>query len=213
MSEATINNEPTQNENDAQPLDEKSVESDGANNDVEPSSERSTATDEEKAEQSDEETEAPPLSLEEQLEAAQKEAAENLDRWQRSVAELANFKRRQEEMRKLERNQIKNELLQGVISSLDDMDLAFQNVPDDLDGQITGWVEGFRLVHRKLNKVLDDQFVTAIDTSGTFDPNLHEAVSSEASDDHDEGQIIAELRRGYQVGSHVIRPALVRVAS
>lgn len=210
MSEATIKDEPTQNEHDAQPSDEKSVESDGANNDVEPTSERSTAADGEKEEQPAEET---PLSLEEQLEAAQKEAAGNLDRWQRSVAELANFKRRQDEMRKLERNQIKNELLQGVISSLDDIDLAFQNVPDDLDGQITGWVEGFRLVNRKLHKVLDDQFVAVIDTSDAFDPNLHEAVSYEESDDHEEGQIIAELRRGYQIGSYIIRPALVRVAS
>ncbi len=152
-------------------------------------------------------------SLEEQLEQAQREAKENLDRWQRSVAELANFKRRQEEMRKVERNQIKNQVLQGVISSLDDIDLAFQNLPEGLDGQVTGWVEGFRLVQRKLNKILDDQFVTPIDTSGQFDPTLHEAVSYEESPDHEEGQIIAELRKGYQAGSHVIRPALVRVAS
>jgi len=152
------------------------------------------------------------LTLEEQLEQAQQEAAANLDRWQRAVAELANFKRRQEEQRKLLRDQIKADVLEGVISALDDMELAFQNVPENLDGQLIGWVEGFRLVQRKLDKTLEDQNVMPIGTTGEFDPNFHEAVSYEDSEEHQEGQIIGELRKGYQIGNRVIRPALVRVA-
>lgn len=152
------------------------------------------------------------LSLEQQLEVVRQEAAQNLDGWQRAAAELANFKRRQEDQLKLQRDMIKADVLQGVISALDDMDLAFQNVPQQLDGQLIGWVEGFRLVQRKLDKVLDDQGVRMINTTGEFDPNLHEAVSYEESDEHAEGQIIAELRKGYQIGNRVIRPALVRVA-
>lgn len=152
------------------------------------------------------------LTLEEQLEEARQEAGKNLEGWQRAVAELANFKRRQEEQRKLQRDRIKAEVLEGVISALDDMTIAFQHVPEELDGQLVGWVEGFRLVQRKLDKILDDQNVMPVNTEGEFDPNLHEAVSYEESDNHQEGQIIEELRRGYQIGSRVIRPALVRVA-
>jgi molecular chaperone GrpE len=152
------------------------------------------------------------LSLEQQLEVVRQEAAQNLDGWQRAAAEMANFKRRQEDQLKLQRDMIKADVLQGVISALDDMDLAFQNVPQQLDGQLIGWVEGFRLVQRKLDRVLDDQGVRMINTTGEFDPNLHEAVSYEESDEHAEGQIIAELRKGYQIGNRVIRPALVRVA-
>lgn len=151
-------------------------------------------------------------TLEQQLEQARQEAVQNLDGWQRSAAELANYKRRQEEQLKLQRDMIKAEVLQGVISALDDMDLAFQNVPSQLDGQLIGWVEGFRLVQRKLDRILDEQRVSAINTSGAFDPNIHEAISHEDSPDHEEGQIIAELRKGYQIGNRVIRPALVRVA-
>jgi molecular chaperone GrpE len=51
-----------------------------------------------------------------------------------------------------------------------------------------------------------------INTEGEFDPNFHEAVSYEESDDHEEGQIIGEVRKGYQIGNRVLRPALVRVA-
>jgi molecular chaperone GrpE len=152
------------------------------------------------------------LSLEQQLEVVRQEAAQNLDGWQRAAAEMANFKRRQEDQLKLQRDMIKADVLQGVISALDDMDLAFQNVPQQLDGQLIGWVEGFRLVQRKLDRVLDEQGVRMINTTGEFDPNLHEAVSYEESDEHAEGQIIAELRKGYQIGNRVIRPALVRVA-
>jgi molecular chaperone GrpE len=152
------------------------------------------------------------LSLEEQLEQAQQEADKNMEGWQRAAAELANFKRRQEEQRKLQRDQIKAEVLEGVISALDDIDLAFQNVPEELDGQLIGWVEGFRLVQRKLDKTLDDQNVMPVNTEGEFDPNFHEAVSYEENDEYEEGQIIAEVRKGYQVGNRVLRPALVRVA-
>jgi molecular chaperone GrpE len=51
-----------------------------------------------------------------------------------------------------------------------------------------------------------------ISTDGDFDPTLHEAVSYEEIDGHKEGQIISELRKGYQIGNRVLRPALVRVA-
>jgi len=151
-------------------------------------------------------------SLEEQLESARQKAAEFEDKWMRSVAELANYKRRQEEQRKLQRDQIKSEVLEGVVSALDDLNLAFQNLPEELDGQLIGWVEGFRLVQRKLDKILEDQNVMPISTEGKFDPNFHEAVSYEDNNDHEDGDIIAELRKGYQIGSRVIRPALVRVA-
>ena len=151
-------------------------------------------------------------AIEEQLEQVRQEAARNLENWQRSVAELANFKRRQEEQSKLQRDRLKAETLEGVISALDDLDLAFQNLPGELNGQLLGWVEGFRLVQRKLDKILDEQNVAVINTQGKFDPNYHEAVSVEESGEHSEGEIIAELRKGYQIGNRVIRPALVRVA-
>jgi molecular chaperone GrpE len=68
------------------------------------------------------------------------------------------------------------------------------------------------LVQRKLDKVLDEQNVMAVDTSDKFDPNFHEAVSYEDNDQFKTDEIIAELRKGYQIGNRVIRPALVRVA-
>lgn len=159
-----------------------------------------------------EEQEQQAAELQEQLDLARQEAAENKDNWLRAVAELSNFRRRQEEQLKLQRDRIKGEVLQGVLSALDDMDLAFQNVPEELNGQLVGWVEGFRLVQRKLDKILEEQSVAPISTEGEFDPNFHEAVSYEEREGHSEGEIIAEVRKGYRIGNRVVRPALVRVA-
>jgi len=186
--------------------DETAVENDAVEENAEGEHEEKAAAEDEKA------ASEGASNLEEQLASAQQEAAANLESWQRTAAELANFRRRQEEQLKLQRNMIKSEVLQGVISALDDMDLAFQNVPGELDGQLIGWVEGFRLVQRKLDRILEEQNVTPIKAEGQFDPNVHEAISYEESEDHAEGDIIAEIRKGYQVGNRVLRPAMVRVA-
>jgi molecular chaperone GrpE len=206
-SATTKDEKPTPAESTAEQTD--AVEKQAAE-DVEVQTEASV-DDEASTAQETTEPEALP-DLQPELDAAREEAARNLENWQRTAAELANFKRRQEEQMKLQRDRIKSEVLEGVISALDDMDLAFQNLPDELDGQLLGWVEGFRLVQRKLHKILDEQNVMPIDTAGKFDPNFHEAISYEDHNDHDTDDIIAELRKGYQIGSRVIRPALVRVA-
>ena len=158
------------------------------------------------------EVETEELSLEEQLEHARQEATNNLESWQRTAAELANFKRRQEEQRKLQRDRIKAEVIEGVLSALDDMELAFQNTPEELDGQLIGWVEGFRLVQRKLDKTLDEQNVMPIDTAGEFDPNFHEALMEVENAEHPPGTVVEEMEKGYTLNKKVVRPARVVVS-
>ncbi|MFQ5612477.1 MAG: nucleotide exchange factor GrpE [Anaerolineae bacterium] len=153
-----------------------------------------------------------PEDLQAALEAAQAEAAKNLDGWQRAAAELANYKRRQEEQASRRRADAKASILEQLLPVLDDFDLAFQNVPETLGDQEQNWVDGFQLIGRKLNKLLENQGVQVIDTDGQFDPTLHDAITHEESDDHEEGQIIAEVRKGYRMGDRVLRPAMVRVA-
>ena len=151
-------------------------------------------------------------NLQNELEAAQTEATKNLEGWQRAAADLANYKRRQEEQAGRQRIDITARIIQDVLPALDDLDLAFQNLPESLNEQETSWVEGFKLVQRKLTKLLENNNIQTIITEGDFDPNLHEAVTYEESPDHNSNTIIAELRKGYCMGNRVIRPALVRVA-
>ena len=153
-----------------------------------------------------------PEALAEALQTAQAEATKNLEGWQRTAADLANYKRRQEEQASRQRADLIARILQDILPALDDLDLAFQNLPDTLAEKESNWVEGFGLVQRKLTKVLDNNNIQVIATDGIFDPNLHEAVTYEESPEHESNTIIAELRKGYSLGERVLRPALVRVA-
>ena len=74
-----------------------------------------------------------------------------------------------------------------------------------------GWVEGFRAIQRKLKGALEASGVTEIHAAGEkFDPNIHEAIS-QAPGEHD--SVVSEVRRGYRLGSRVLRPALVVVGN
>ena len=158
--------------------------------------------------------------LREELSAAQAKADDYLDKLQRSAAEFQNSRRRLESQLTEEVERANGALIRRLLPVLDDLDLAFQNVPADLqkaeaqegpDVQVA-WLQGFRQIRKKLLDLLADEGVAVIDTSGEFDPNLHEAISSEPSDTVPSGHIIAEVRAGYTYKGRVLRPALVRVA-
>jgi molecular chaperone GrpE len=146
-----------------------------------------------------------------ELEAARTQADEHLRSWQRALADLTNFRRRTEEERSAA-TQLANAVLIGkLLAVLDDFDRALATVPENAH---EGWVDGVRLVERKLRAVLDGEGVTAIEAVGeAFDPNLHEAVLHEETTEHPDNQVIGEVQRGYRLHGRVLRPALVRVAN
>ena len=91
------------------------------------------------------------------------------------------------------------------------MERALVNSPADGEGK--AWAEGIELIYRKLQKILETYEVTEIKAQGQpFDPNLHEALTSEESDEYESGQVIEVLQKGYLIGDRVLRPARVRVA-
>lgn len=150
-------------------------------------------------------------TLERELSAATAQAEEHLNKWQRSAADFANFKRRTDEERAAV-NQFSTALLLGkLLSVLDDFDRALESVPPEAHD---AWIEGVKLVERKLRSVLESEGVTPIEAVGQpFDPNLHEAVVHEPTAEHPDNQVIGEVQRGYLLHDRVLRPSLVRVAN
>jgi molecular chaperone GrpE len=145
------------------------------------------------------------------LEAATTRADEATYNWQRSAADFANFKRRTDEERSVIGQVGTALLISKMLGVLDDFDRALANVPPDAH---EGWVEGVRLVERKLRTVLEAEGVTPIEALGEpFDPNLHEAVVHEPTSEHPDNTVIAELQRGYRLNDRVLRPAMVKVAN
>ena len=150
-------------------------------------------------------------ALRQELEKAKAQAAEYLEGWRRTQADFANFKKRNEQERKELLKMANATLITKLLPIFDDFERAFQTLPSNLL-RLT-WIDGIALIYRRLQAILEGEGLTIIETEGqSFDPLLHEAVTYEESDDHEEGQIIGEVQKGYKLGDRVLRPALVRVA-
>jgi molecular chaperone GrpE len=150
-------------------------------------------------------------ALRQELEEQKAKVAEYLDGWQRAQAEFANYRKRVEKERKDLVKSANGALITRLLPVMDDFERAFQTLPLDLTGMT--WLEGLMLIQRKLQMLLEQEGVTVIETEGQmFDPILHQAVTHEESKEHDEGQIIGEVQKGYKMGDKVLRPSLVRVA-
>jgi molecular chaperone GrpE len=147
-----------------------------------------------------------------QLEIAKGLAAEHLASLQRTAADFANFKRRTAEDRERELGLASESLLRKVLAVADDFDRALEAMPAELKG--VGWIEGIVLLDRKLRALLESEGVTPIEVIGRiFDPREHEAVASVPATGRPDGEVVAEIQRGYRVRDRVLRPALVAVAA
>ena len=149
--------------------------------------------------------------LKDELEAWQGRANEYLEGWQRSRAEFANYKKRQEREQGLVYQNAAGAIIKRYLEVLDDMERALKNQPQDEDG--AAWAAGIELIYRKLSSILEAEGVVAMQAEAQpFDPNLHEAISQEDNDHYESGQIIEVIKQGYMIGERVLRPALVRIA-
>ena len=170
-----------------------------------------TAVSTEEATESPSEEQAEP-TCEELLAAAQEEASKNLDGWMRSQAEFSNARKRMDKQRIEIQVRATTDMVTRLLPVVDDFNRAFDNVPDVV--REDSWFEGIEMVNRKMIGILESLNVTPIEAVGQpFDPNCHEAIIQEESDDHESGIVTAELQTGYKIGDRIIRPSLVKVAA
>jgi molecular chaperone GrpE len=156
-------------------------------------------------------SEAEEPSLEEQLLAAKEEAAKNMDSYLRAQAELANARKRFEKQRALTYVNANSDLVGKLLPVLDDYERAIDTVPENISED--PWYQGIELVYRKLLGILENLNVKEIEALGTpFDPNFHEALGTEPTDDVDSGAVSRVMLKGYKIGDKVVRPSLVYVA-
>jgi molecular chaperone GrpE len=139
----------------------------------------------------------------------QAERDELHNRLLRKTAEFENYRKRVERERRELADQTVVDLLLDLLGVVDDFDLALTTE----GGDVGAYRRGIELIHAKLHDVFRRQGVRPLESLGSlFDPNLHEAVSHEESPSHREGEVIAEMRRGYMIRERLLRPAMVKVA-
>ena len=156
------------------------------------------------------------------LDEANAEIARQADVAQRGQADLANARRRHEAERGAIRQQANSGLLAQLLPIVDELDLAVAHLESggESDGGAAGdgsrpadsWVEGVRLIQRKLAGFLEAQGVTRIEALGQpFNPELHEAVGIDAAGEAEPGSVVRVLRQGYRLHDRVVQAAQVVV--
>lgn len=151
------------------------------------------------------------MALKNELETERAKSGEYLDGWQRSRAEFANYKKRIEREQSQIYQATSANIIKRYLDVLDDLERALKNRPQEGEGK--AWADGVELIYRKFLSILESEGIQLMKTDGQiFDPNLHEAVTSEENSQYKSGQIIEVLKQGYMLGEKVLRPALVRVA-
>ena len=144
-----------------------------------------------------------------ELVETKQELEETTDRLKRIMAEFENYKKRSGK----EREMLYNSLLADIVSSflpvIDNLEKAAEAKTED-----ENYKQGLELVLKQFKDVLTKFGVEEIKTVGeTFDPEVHEAVSSLQDETKGEKEIVQEFRKGYKVGTKVIRHAMVVVAN
>jgi len=136
-------------------------------------------------------------------------AESNLAGWQRAQADFMNYKKWSEQEKEEAIKFANSGILVSLLPILDDLERAFASKPNRLNEH--SWVDGMRLIDRKLRTVLEAQGLSPIEAlGGPFDPYLHEAVRQ---DKGKEGIVIEELQKGYKFRDKVIRPSKVVVGN
>lgn len=149
------------------------------------------------------------LTLQANFEEEKVKAERYLSNWQKSEADLANFKKRNEQERSEFIKYSAGTIISNFLPILDDIDLALASAPPEIAE--SQWINGIKLIQRKLTTILESQGVSEIKALGeVFDPRYHEAV---AQCPGDEGKVIEVTRKGYQLHDRVIRPASVLVGN
>lgn len=151
-------------------------------------------------------------ALGKQIEELNAKAEDYLDKYRRSVAEFANYRKRQERDREQQTLRYQMDVMRKLLPVVDDFERALDNVPEGFDEH--GWVEGMRLIWHKLETLLQDFGVKAIEAVGQpFDPNFHSALMQAESDSYPAGVVMEELQRGYTMADQVLRPTVVKISN
>jgi molecular chaperone GrpE len=132
--------------------------------------------------------------------------------WKRTQADFENYRKRTEESKPRWIEEANLEMIVKILPVIDNFERANQYIPENLKNH--DWVRGIQLIEKHLNDILASTGLQkiAVKSGDEFDPNIHEAISSEENPQIKPDHIIEVVETGYKLGSQVIRPAKVRVS-
>jgi molecular chaperone GrpE len=152
-----------------------------------------------------------------ELKRLQTALAEAQDSLLRRQADFENYRKRVERERTETHNRVVADAARKLLPVMDNLSRALdaeRSVESSESEEFRHFLHGIQLISKQLSEVLESFGVQPIAAVGErFDPHIHEAVVTEASDEHEPDTVIEELARGYRIGDRLLRPAMVKVAA
>jgi molecular chaperone GrpE len=152
-----------------------------------------------------------------ELKRVEAENADLKDRLARRQADFENYRKRVDRERGETYNRVVADVATKLLPVVDNLKRALEaeaSVESSESDEFRHFLSGVDLIYKQLNGVLDALGVKAIAAVGEpFDPHIHEAVVTEATDDFEPDTVMQEIVAGYRLGDKLIRPALVKVAT
>jgi len=153
------------------------------------------------------------VALQQQVEELQTQLEDRTGQFARLTADFDNFRKRTATERENLEVQVKCNTISGLLEVVDNFERARSQIKPQNDGEMAIH-KSYQGVYKQLVESLKKLGVSPMRCEGQeFDPNLHEAVMREPTDQHPEGTVIDEFVRGYVLGERVLRHAMVKVAT
>jgi molecular chaperone GrpE len=150
------------------------------------------------------------------LEALKEEVASLKDQRLRALAEVENIRRRADKEKTEASQYAVTKFARDMVGIADNFARALAAVPaavrDSADPQVKAVLDGVEATDRQLIQTLERYGVKPVDTSGKFDPNLHQAIAEVPADGKPAGSIVDVMQTGFMIGERLLRPAMVTVA-
>lgn len=163
---------------------------------------------EEKTDEKDRETEEDKDKVEEKPTDAEPEKEESDARYLRLMADFQNYKKRVEKEKKDLYSYANEKIIIELLSVLDNFERALEQ---ETEGD--GFKEGMEMIFKQLGDVLEKSGLAEIAALGEdFDPNFHNAVMTEETEEYESGKVSGVMQKGYTLNGKVIRPSMVKVA-
>ncbi|MEH2467924.1 nucleotide exchange factor GrpE [Nostoc sp.] len=151
--------------------------------------------------------------LTQQIESLKTQLEERSTQYMRIAADFENYRKRTSKEKEELEVQIKRNTILELLPVVDNFERARSHLKPQSDGEMT-MHKSYQGVYKQLVDSLKRLGVSPMRPEAQeFDPNLHEAVMREPTDEHPEGTVLEELVRGYYLGDRVLRHAMVKVAA
>ena len=156
---------------------------------------------------------ADPLTeMETKIKSLEEESKETYDRFLRVSAEFENYKKRSAREMSEFKKFANESLIKQLLLVVDNMERAI-NSSNDEENSTNVLIEGVDMTLKELLKIFEKFGVKQVESLGKpFDPNFHQAVMQEETDEHPHNKVINELQKGYIINERLLRPAMVVVA-